>query len=274
MEKKQTVFITGATDGLGKMLATRLVKKDKQLILHGRNQEKGENLLKELRTINPDCDIAYVNADFADLKAVEKMATEILAQYDNIDVLINNAAIGGGGRSNLDREFAMPNYELRFTINYLAQVLLTEKLLPIITVPQSRIINVASMGQMDIDFADIMMENGYYGSRAYCQSKTALVMYTFSLAERLAKQKIMVTTLHPETYMDTNLVRLHFTEPLSTVDEGCDHLEYVAFYPDLDDITGKYFNKNVITRAIEQAYNQESRQKLTEITKELLARAL
>ena len=83
-----------------------------------------------------------------------------------LDLLINNAGIGSGG-SQGTRQTSADGYELRFAVNYLAGFLLTHLLLPLVrTSTPARIVNVSSLGQQAIDFADVMLTHGYSGSRA------------------------------------------------------------------------------------------------------------
>ena len=70
----------------------------------------------------------------------------------------------------------------------------------------ARIVNVASAGQMPIDFDDVMLERDYNGVRAYCQSKLAQIMFTIDLAEELDGKASTVNALHPATYMPTKMV--------------------------------------------------------------------
>ena len=122
-------------------------------------------------------------------------------------------------------------YELRFAVNYLAPFLLTRRLLPLIerSAP-ARIVNVSSAGQAPIDFDDVMLERAYSGIQAYCQSKLALVMFTFDLAEELEGTGVTANCLHPGTYMPTNMVRGAGVEPVTPArgrgrrDHAPDHL--------------------------------------------------
>jgi NAD(P)-dependent dehydrogenase (short-subunit alcohol dehydrogenase family) len=84
----------------------------------------------------------------------------------------------------------------------------------------ARIVNVSSAGQQPIDFGDVMLTRGYGGTRAYCQSKLAQIMFTIDLGAALEGAGVTVTCLHPATYMDTSMVRRAGVRPLSTVEEG------------------------------------------------------
>lgn len=272
INSEQTIFITGATDGLGKMVAGRLAKRGAHLILHGRNPEKGAATVRELQQASGNAHLTYCNADFSSLCEVKRLGEEVRNHFTSIDLLINNAAIGGGPKSAADRELSQDGFELRFAVNYLAQVLLTHTLLPAVKEPGSRVINVASIGQAPLDFGNLMLDHDYDGYRAYRQSKLALIMYSLDLADTMKGKKIAVNALHPASLMNTNMVMEHFGRVVTTVEEGCDALEYVATAPELEGVSGEYFEGKKRAKALPQAYDLEARRKLREITGELLAK--
>jgi NAD(P)-dependent dehydrogenase (short-subunit alcohol dehydrogenase family) len=156
-------------------------------------------------------------------------------------------------------------------VNYLAPFLLTRCLLPLLRRAagergEARIVNVASAGQQAIAFADPMLERGYDGMRAYCQSKLALVMFTFDLASELAGSGVTANVLHPATLMDTKMVHEWFGYARSTVGEGARAVEQLAVSPDLDGISGEYFDGMRRAQALSQAYDLEARQRLRELS--------
>ena len=201
--KNQVILVTGATDGLGKQVAFDLAARHATVLLHGRNREKGEAALQQIRDATGNQRLFYYNADFSSLDEVRLLAEQVQAGQRRLDVLINNAGIGPGRRLPR-RENSIDGHELRFAVNYLASFLLTHGLLPLLqrSVP-ARIINVASVGQQPIDFDNVMLENDYDGLRAYRQSKLAQVMFTFDLAEDLKESGITVNCLHPASLMPT-----------------------------------------------------------------------
>ncbi|GBD60574.1 putative oxidoreductase [Tetragenococcus halophilus subsp. halophilus] len=270
---ESTVLITGATDGLGKMTAERFAKQGAKVLLHGRNEEKGFKTIEEIQQTTGNQNLKYFNGDFASLQSVAKLAEKIIANSEKIDLLIKNAGIGGGPKSQKQRELSQDGYELRWSINYLAQVLLTRKLLPMMK-DHARIINVASVGQAPIDFNDINMENHYEGYLAYERSKLALIMFTFDLAAELQKREIHVNALHPSTLMSTNMVSDHFGPAQTSVEKGFSAVEYLTTSKELDEVTGEYFEGKTQAQANAQAYDKAAREKLGQITKDSIANYL
>ena len=255
----KTILITGATDGLGKLVATQLAKKEAHLLLHGRNIKKGQSVLDELNSKTGNQNLFYYNADFSSLEEVNSMSNKIVKEHKRLDIVINNA-----GLYSNTREISQSGLELTMTVNYMAQVLLTEKLLPIISRNSGKIINVASASQEPIDFLDFMLEKYYAVYSAYCRSKTALIMYTVDLAERLKSKGVTVNALHPATLMNTNVVAEGSS--ISSVEDGASALESLLKV----ETTGEYYNGKKLAKAIPQVYDAESRKKLWQETLSIL----
>lgn len=269
----RTIMITGATDGIGKQAAHELARRGAELILHGRNRTKTENVVAEVRRESGNENVTYVLADFASLAEVRHLADEMKQGHARLDVLVNNAAIGGGKQGDAPREVSRDGHELRLAVNYLAPALLTRLLLPLLRQGNApRIVNVSSIGQKAIDFDDPMLEEHYDGIDAYCQSKLAQIMFTFDLAEELRSDAITVNALHPASLMNTRMVAETFGEgsARSTVQEGTDVLIYVATSEALNGVTGAYFDQMQEARANPQAYDAEERKKLRELTGALI----
>lgn len=266
---EKTILITGSTDGLGKLVARRLAEKGAKVLLHGRNKTKGKSVLDELGKISTGPKPQYYNADFSSFGEVAGMAQKLLDKNVNIDILINNAAIGSGKASGNIRELSADGVELRMAVNYFSQVLLTEKILPLLK-QGSNIINVASTAQARLDFNDLMLERHYDGYHAYSVSKTALIMYTFDLAERLSPDNITVNALHPSSLMNTNMVLKDWGYTLTSVEAGADAVENLLF----PDRTGAYFDRKNPAKTIAQAYDPNEREKLRKATWETIGRYL
>jgi NAD(P)-dependent dehydrogenase (short-subunit alcohol dehydrogenase family) len=265
-----TILITGATDGLGQKVATDLAGKGVTLLLHGRNPDKGRRVLEKIREATGNNRLYYFNADLASLTEVNRLAASVGDSRTRLDVLINNAGLGAGP-DPARRETSADGFELRFAVNYVAPFLLTRRLLPLLRrtaekAGEARIVNVASAAQRAIDFNDIMLEKSYSGMRAYSQSKLALVMFTFDLAEELAGTGVTANALHPASLMDTKMVREWFGSPRTSVEEGARYVERLAIADELDGVNGIYFDQDEPSRASEQAYDEKARRRLRELS--------
>jgi NAD(P)-dependent dehydrogenase (short-subunit alcohol dehydrogenase family) len=263
--EEAVVVVTGSTDGLGKRVAQDLAQKGATVLLHGRDPERGEAVAREIREGTGNDDLRYYLADFSSLEQTRRLAEEIRADRDRLDVLINNAGVFAG-----ERTVSEDGYELTLAVNYLAPFLLTHLLLPLLRASASaRIVNVASAGQSSIDFDDPMLERRYDGMRAYARSKLALVMFTFDLAEELEGTGVSANCLHPATLMDTKMVFEAFGRASSDVQEGADATVYLAASPELEGVTGKYFDGRREARAEKQAYDPEARDRLRRLSEDL-----
>ncbi|WP_316743534.1 SDR family NAD(P)-dependent oxidoreductase [Streptomyces sp. MK7] len=259
-----TVLITGATSGLGRYVAFELVRSGHVVLAHGRDPGRTERLVEELRA---EGEAAGFVADLASLAQVRELGAEVAQAYPGLDVLVNNAGVGSGGPDSA-REVSGDGHELRLAVNYLAPVVLTRSLLPVLrrNAP-ARIVNVGSAGQEPLDFADPELTRGYTGVAAYCRSKFALAAHTFSLAEELAGTGVAVNVLHPATYMDTSMVRAAGIEPWNTVADGAPGVLALATR-DLG--SGRYFDGTRPARAHQGAYDPEVRARLAAVTEQLL----
>ena len=264
----KTILITGSTDGLGRLVAKRLAAAGAKVLIHGRNRERGEQLLREIRAGGKG-EAEFHQADFASLAEVQRLAADVLRGHKRIDVLVNNAGLGSGPDMKT-RATSADGFELRFAVNHLAGFLLTYLLLPaILKSAPARIVNVSSLGQQAIDFGDVMLERAYDGGRAYRQSKLAQILFTIDLARELADKGVAVNSLHPATFMDTNMVRLNGVTPINTVAQGADAVIKLVVSDEVARKSGLFFNGLEKARADEQAYDAAARKQLRALSMQL-----
>lgn len=266
---QQTILITGATDGLGKALALELAAQGATVLLHGRDDGRGEKAMAEIREAVPEARLEWYLADLGSLAQVRTLAEAVAADHPQLDALVNNAGIGGTVPGGGLRQESADGHELRFAVNYLAGYLLTKLLLPTLRASApARIVNVSSIGQMPIDFDDVMLTKGYSGVRAYCQSKLAQIMFTIDLAQELEGTGVTANSLHPATYMPTKIVE----RPVSSIAEGMHATARLLTDPGLDDTSGLFFNGTKPYRAEEQVYDESARARLRSLSDDLTAR--
>ncbi len=265
-----TILVTGATDGLGRRAAQELAAKGATVLLHGRNPERLEATLEEVRSQTGSEKLGSYLADLSSLGEVRGLAERILSEHDRLDVLVNNAGI-----ISREREESGDGHELTFAVNHLSHFLLTGLLVPLLreSAP-ARVVNVASAGQSPIDFDDPMLERGYDAMKAYSQSKLAQVMFTFELAERLQDTGVAANALHPASLMDTKMVHDTFGYTMSTVEQGAEAVVRLAASPEVEGATGRYFDGTREARANRQAYDVEARRRLWAFSEELCGSVL
>jgi NAD(P)-dependent dehydrogenase (short-subunit alcohol dehydrogenase family) len=269
-----TILITGATSGLGFPLAQALAEKNATVLLHGRDKKRGRAILDEIRQKTGNEKLQFYCADLASLQETSQLAQHVAAEQQRLDVLVNNAAVGPG-KDSAKRETSQDGYELRFAVNYLAPYLLVQELLPKLKASApARIVNVASVGQVPLNFDDIMLERSYSGVSAYRQSKLAMVAWTFDLAAQLVNTGVTVNALHPASLMPTKMVLEAGWGVMSSVEEGLEATMRLVVDPALDGVTGMYFDGLREAKANPQAYDLEMRRKLAQVTEGLIGGAI
>lgn len=262
----KTALITGSTDGVGRVVATRLGADGWRVLVNGRDRARGQQVVAEIKAAGGAAE--FLQADLSSMAEVRRLADAVHQTTKRLELLINNAGIGRGEPQGA-RELSADGFELRFAVNYLSGFLLAHLLLPLIkNSAPARIVNVSSLGQQAIDFKDVMMTNDYSGMRAYRQSKLAQILFTIDLAPELQGSGVTINALHPATFMNTKMVR-EFGTPMTTVEEGADAILKLAIGPELEGRSGLFFNGQREAQADPQAYDAAVRRQLRTLSLEL-----
>jgi len=275
----RTCLITGATDGIGKETAIGMAKNGYNLILIGRNEEKGKNVSDEIRKIADSIDIDFFTADLILMKEVSRVADEVCQKYDRIDVLINNV-----GAYFAFRDVTEEGFERTFALNHLGYFLMTKKLLPLVEKSDyKRIVNVSSSAHYGVsfEFDNLNGEKKYRGFRAYQKSKLANVMFTYELAKKVKDSGITANCLHPgfvaSKFGNNNnfLWRgiIGFAKALTAINvkKGAKNSIHLACSDDVKDISGRFFSNCEVKKGSGKAKNEEHNQKLWEISEDAVS---
>jgi NAD(P)-dependent dehydrogenase (short-subunit alcohol dehydrogenase family) len=246
----RTCMITGATSGIGLAAALELARLGASLVLVGRNPERGEQALKEVRRALRAGDVTLLLADLSSQAEIRRLAADFLASGWPLHVLLNNAGV-----INLRREESGDGIETTFAVNHLAYFLLTRLLLERLkeSAP-ARVVNVASdahRGAGRLDFDDLESRRGYSAMRVYGRSKLANILFTRELARRLEGTGVTANAIHPG-FVGSNFAKnngllgiaaMTLLRPFArSTEKGAETAVYLCASPEVEDVTGEYFH--------------------------------
>ncbi len=198
------VLITGGTSGIGRETAVGLAKMGAHIVVTGRDQQRGETGVADIKARSGNQNIDLMLADFASFAEIRQFASDFQAQYDRLDVLINNV-----GLVPQTRYETVDGIESTLAVNYLAPFLLTHKLLPILKASSpARVINVTGgqIGNGEIDFDDLQGEKSFVSLNHYSHAKRVLMAGSYEFARRLEGTGVTLNVVYPGA-ADTNMTR-------------------------------------------------------------------
>jgi retinol dehydrogenase-14 len=263
------VLLTGATAGIGLQSAMQIGAQGAHMVLVGRNASKLDRAVADVTAAGAEA-VESIVCDFGSLDAVRALAEEVLGRYDRLDVLVNNA-----GTVFADRTLTSEGIESTFAVNHLGPFLLTERLKPLlIASAPARVVFTASTGHYrgTMDFDDLGFADGYTIMKAYSRSKLANVLYARSLAAELKDDGVTVNALHPGA-VATDIWEgapwfarpaLHVAKRLFMIapTEGGKTITYLAMSPEIEGVTGRYFENNEPKRPSDLALDDELAERL------------
>ena len=246
----KTVLVTGATSGIGLEASVALARQGARVIMVGRNQAKTEAARADVASRSGSKEVSYLLADFASQASVRALADAVRSRADRLDVLVNNA-----GGVNKARTVTADGIETTFAVNHLGYFLLTNLLLDLVVKSApARVVTVASVGHRrgTLDFEDLGFERGGYSiMRAYSRSKLANILFANELARRRAGSGVTSNSLHPGS-VDTNIwsgaplwakpiIQVLLRPFFISAEKGGERIVQLAASPELEGVTGKYF---------------------------------
>ena len=243
-------LVTGATHGIGLESARALATAGASVLVHGRDKARAADVAAMLARTTGNPRVSAVQADFARLADIRRLAQELDAQLPRLDVLINNA-----GMMSAVRATSAEGYDLTFAVNHLAPFLLTNLLLPKLKHSSpARIVVVASTAHRGarLDFDDLMNAKVSGLLPAYSRSKLANILFMRALARRLEGTGVTVNALHPglvqsHIFQDSRLLRVVLGLVgrffMLTPAQGARTSVYLATSPEVAGASGGYYER-------------------------------
>lgn len=251
----KTVLVTGATSGIGQETALGLAKLGAHVIVTGRNRQRGQAAVAEIQQASGNPNVDLLIADMTSQASIRQLADEVIVCYPRLDVLVNNV-----GMVVPTRQLTVDGIELNFAVNHLSVWLLTRLLQRLLeeSAP-SRVVNVTGGIVGKVDLANLQAEKAnYVGFMAYSHSKSILMAASYEMAERLKGTGVTVNVAYPGGVNTTNMGRQPSTLPLwmrplmsvvrrtlnTTAEKAARSSIYLASSPEVEGLTGQYFNTN------------------------------
>jgi NAD(P)-dependent dehydrogenase (short-subunit alcohol dehydrogenase family) len=265
-ENSRTIVITGGTGGIGFQSALGIARTGARVIVTGRNQERGEAARQRIAEEADNPRVELVIGDVSSAAGIDALANELLERLDRIDVLVNNAGYLGNERRNSD-----DGLELHFAVNVLSPWRLTHALLPALRAAgAARVLNVTGgdkPGPVDAD--NLQAEKGFRGLMTYTHSKSIMESMSMALARALEPEGVTVNVVFPgraSTAMTRSLTSKALPGPMKLMlpffrfffreDGGksaaraAESTIWGATSPELDGVTGRYFDTNTKEQAL------------------------
>lgn len=232
----KTILITGSTDGLGLATAKRLTELGHHVLWHGRSSAKLAKL-EAAHAEGAEPPFEGYAADLSRLADVERLAHEVSARHERLDVLVNNAGVYGASGASAE------GLDLRFAVNAVAPYLLTRLLLPRLG-PEGRVLNLSSAAQARVDPEALRGRRRLTDHDAYAQSKLALTMWTRVLADELGEGGPTLIAVNPGSLLATKMVRSAFGVPGKDLGIGSGVLARLALSDEVASRSGDYFDND------------------------------
>lgn len=233
---KPTAIVTGATGAIGTAIARQMTEKGYKVKVVARDENKARKTVQHIIDATGNKDVDYLIIDLSRKSSIVQAAATWTGP---LNVLINNASC-----TPRQREETSEGIEMQFATNVLGYFWMINAFTPFLKMAApSRIVNVASYWAGDMDIDDLECKHWHYNNDTiYRQSKQAERMLTVAFAERLKDSGITVNAVHPgdvNSKLSNNLGYGGHETP----DQGADTPVWAATTPELDGLTGKYFER-------------------------------
>jgi NAD(P)-dependent dehydrogenase (short-subunit alcohol dehydrogenase family) len=244
--KNKIILITGGNSGIGKATAIGLAKLGATVVIACRNKEKGMQAVADIKKASGNQNVELLLMDLASQRSVRAAAEEFRSQFKQLHILINNAAV-----FLKNREVTEDGLEKTFETNYLSHFLLTHLLLDLLKASApSRIINVGSKHfGIKINFDDLQTTKNYSFMKAVGPTKLGMILFSKKLSKELQGTGVTVNSLHPGLAKSnllndmSGMVRFIFNLMMTSAEKCAETSIYLASSPEVEKVSGKYFEK-------------------------------
>jgi NAD(P)-dependent dehydrogenase (short-subunit alcohol dehydrogenase family) len=263
---QQTVLVTGSTDGIGRQTAAELYARGYHVIIHGRNEHRANETVRNIEGTSRGGSLSAVYGDFSSLDSVRHMSRQVHEQYKHLDILINNAGIYQRGF-----ELSQDGFEMTFAVNHLSHFLMTMLLLDLLEeAAAARIIIVSSMiHAKQIDFENLQGKRRYDAGSAYSLSKLCNILFTYKLSRKLQETSITANCLHPGV-INTKLLSVAWSSMGASPREGAQTSLYLATSSEVAGVTGLYFVDMKPQKSAAVSYDKDMQDRLWRISENLV----
>lgn len=275
--KNKNIIVTGGSDGIGLETARVLAGMGASLWIVGRNDAKTGQAVRSIIETTGNDHVDYFISDLSSIHSVTELARTINNKLDHLDVLVNNA-----GAFFMKRHTSVDGLEMTFALNHVNYFLLTNLLLDLIKqTGKARIVNVSSEAHFSghVDFSDLQSEKNFNLMRVYGTSKLMNVLFTYELVRRLNGGGITVNALHPgfvaSNFGKSNgglMIPIFKLVHLGAINtrEGAKTSVYLASSPEVEGVTGKYFDKCQAIKSSIESYDEVVAKRLWEETETII----
>jgi len=235
----RTVLITGSTDGIGLETAKLLVSQGEKVLIHGRNPAKLEEARKTLSALGSGVEIETYRADLSRIPEVEMLAKAVAEKHSKLDALINNAGV-----YKVPKTLTKEGLDMRFVVNTIAPYVLTQTFMPLLQ-SSSRVVNLSSAAQAPVDLDALLGMTQLSDSDAYAQSKLALTMWSFHMAQSLEGKSPSIIAVNPASFLGSKMVKEAYGMAGKDLSVGAEVLARAALSDEFSDASGKYFDNDI-----------------------------
>jgi NAD(P)-dependent dehydrogenase (short-subunit alcohol dehydrogenase family) len=264
--------VTGATAGIGLETARGIAQQGATVVIVGRSPEKCSVVARQISDQTGNSNVAFLVSDLSMQNEIRRLAAELKDRYPRIHVLVNNA-----GGLFMNGQSSPAGVEMTLALNHLGYFLLTSLLLDTLRAgAPARIINVSSFVHTGVRIDFSRLRWGGWGG--YKRSKLANILFTYELARRLNGTGITANALSPglvaSNFGKNNRGYFRLLRPMLywfaiNKEQGAQTSIYLACSPEVEGVTGKYFEKRTEKHSSNASYDRDAAARLWQVSADM-----